>query len=105
MSNFEQDLRDNGFSIKDIDKLKSILKKDEKNKDTLQKLVSDLSKRFWGGMIAFFILALIGFDGIMNAEASNTIPYIVVLAFSFFIVYFVTPIRLAWKSYRFTKRN
>lgn len=60
MSEFEQELYNNGFSAKEIGKLKSIIKKDESKKDTLQSLVIDLSKRFWGGAIALIILMLIG---------------------------------------------
>lgn len=105
MNEFEQELYDNGFSAKDIGKLKSIIKKDESKKDTLQSLVIDLSKRFWGGMIALVILTLVGLDGIFNADASNAIPYIIVLTFAFFVVYFVTPLNLAWKANRFIRKN
>lgn len=103
MSEFEQELYNNGFSAKEVGKLKSIIKKDESKKDTLQSLVIDLSKRFWGGVIALIILMLIGLDGIFNAEASDSIPYIVVLTFAFLVVYFVTTLNLAWKSYKFTR--
>ena len=104
MNEFEQELYNNGFSAKDIGKLKSIIKKDESKKDTLQSLVIDLSKRFWGGVIALVILLLIGLDGIFNADASNAIPYIIVLTFAFLVVYFFTPLKLTWKSYKFVRR-
>ncbi|MGC1066181.1 hypothetical protein WKH16_09440 [Pantoea agglomerans] len=103
MSEFEQELYNNGFSAKEIGKLKSIIKKDESKKDTLQNLVIDLSKRFWGGVIALIILMLIGLGGIFNVDASNAIPYIVVLTFAFLVIYFVTPLNLAWKSYKLTR--
>lgn len=103
MSEFEQELYNNGFSAKEIGKLKSIIKKDESKKDTLQSLVIDLSKRFWGGVIALIILMLIGLGGIFNADASNAIPYIIVLTFAFLVIYFVTPLNLAWKSYKFNR--
>lgn len=105
MNDFEQKLLDNGFSAKNIGKLKSIINKDESKKDTLQSLVIDLSKRFWGGVIALVILALIGLNGIFNADSSNAIPYIIVLTFAFLVVYFVTPLNLAWKSYNFIRKN
>ncbi|WP_052272113.1 hypothetical protein [Pantoea sp. CFSAN033090] len=105
MNEFEKELFNNGFSAKEIGKLKSIIKKDESKKDTLQSLVIDLSKRFWGGVIALIVLMLIGLDGIFNADASNAIPYIVVLTFAFLVVYFVTPMRLAWKSYKFVRKT
>jgi len=104
MNEFEQELYNNGFSAKDIGKLKSIIKKDESKKDTLQSLVIDLSKRFWGCVIALVILMLIGLDGIFNADASNAIPYIIILTFAFLVVYFVTPLKLTWKSYKFVRK-
>ncbi|NYS29976.1 hypothetical protein [Pantoea sp. WMus005] len=104
MNEFEQELYNNGFSAKDIGKLKSTIKKDESKKDTLQSLVIDLSKRFWGGVIALVILMLIGLDGIFNADASNAIPYIIILTFAFLVVYFVTPLKLTWKSYKFVRK-
>lgn len=105
MNEFEQKLYNNGFSAKDIGKLKNIIKKDESKKDSLQSLVLDLSKRFWGGVIALVILMLIGLDGIFNADASNAIPYIIVLTFAFLVVYFVTPLSLAWKANRFIRKT
>lgn len=51
MNEFEQELFNNGFSAKEIGKLKSIIQKDESKKDTLQSLVIDLSKRFWGALL------------------------------------------------------
>ena len=104
MNEFEQKLYNNGFSAKDIGKLKSIIKKDESKKDTLQSLVIDLSKRFWGGVIALVILMLIGLGGVFNADASHAIPYIIVLTSAFLVVYFFTPLKLTWKSYKFVRR-
>lgn len=105
MNEFEQELYNNGFSAKDIGKLRSTIKKDESKKDTLQSLVIDLSKRFWGGVIALVILMLIGLGGVFNADASHAIPYIIVLTFAFLVVYFLTPLNLSWKANRFIRKN
>lgn len=105
MNDYEQRLFDNGFTAKDIGKLKSITKKDESKNDTLQSLVIELSKRFWGGVIVLVILMLIGLDGIINSDASNAVSYVIVLTFAFLVVYFVTPLRLAWKSYKFVRKT
>ncbi|WP_313699766.1 hypothetical protein [Pantoea sp.] len=105
MNEFEQELYNNGFSAKDIGKLKSTIKKDESKKDTLQSLVIDLSKRLWGGVIVLVILKLIGLDGIFNADASSAIPYIIVLKFAFLVVYFMTPLNLSWKANRFIRKT
>jgi len=49
MTDFEEKLLASGFSQKDIRKLKSIVQKDKYQKETLQQLVNELSKRFLGG--------------------------------------------------------
>lgn len=105
MNQYEKKLFDNGFTTKDIGKLRSIVKKDESQSDTLQTLVIDLSKRFWGGVIGVSILILIGLYGALNADKSDFLSYVIVLGFAFLIIYFVTPLRLSWKAYRFIKKN
>jgi len=105
MNDYEKKLLDHGFSAKDIGKLKNIIKKDESQKDTLQSLVIDLSRRFWGGIIGLVLLALIGLYGIFNADKSSAISYLIALAFGVLVIYFVTPLNLSWKSYRFIKKT
>lgn len=105
MNDYEKKLLDHGFSAKDIGKLKNIIKKDESQKDTLQSLVIDLSRRFWGGIIGLVLLALIGFYGIFNADKSSAISYLIALVFGVLVIYFVTPLNLSWKSYRFIKKT
>lgn len=105
MSEYERKLLDHGFNDKDIGKLKRILKKDASQSDTIQSLIIDLSKRFWGGVVGIFVLILIGLHGIFNADKSDAISYIIVLGFAFLIIWFVTPLRLSWKAYWFIKKN
>lgn len=105
MNGYEKKLIEHGFSAKDIGKLKSIIEKDESQQDTIQSLVLDLSKRFFGGIIGLFILILIGLYGIFNADESDTVSYIIVLGFAVLVIYFVTPLRLSWKAYKFIKQS
>ncbi|PKH21426.1 hypothetical protein CIG19_16635 [Enterobacterales bacterium CwR94] len=104
MQNYEKKLLDNGFSKKDVDKLNKIIKRNDVHDNTLQNLVIDLSKRFLGGVIGLIILFFFSVYGVLNADKSNAISYVIVLTFSFFIIYFVTPITLSWKAYRFIKK-
>jgi len=105
MNNYEEKLLNHGFSSKEIGKLKNIIKNDVTKNDTLQSLIIDLSKRFWGGIIGLILLALIGLYGFFNAEESSAISYVIVLTFGVLVIYFVTPLRLSWKSYRFLKHK
>ncbi|WP_313667166.1 hypothetical protein [Atlantibacter sp.] len=105
MNGYEKKLIEHGFSAKDIGKLKSIIEKDKSQQDTIQSLVLDLSKRFFGGIIGLFILILIGLYGIFNADESDAVSYIIVLGFAVLVIYFVTPLRLSWKAYKFIKQS
>ncbi|SCC70208.1 hypothetical protein [Kosakonia oryziphila] len=105
MTEYEKKLIDHGFSTKDIGKLKSIIEKDESQQDTIQSLVLDLSKRFFGGVLGLFILMLIGLYGIFNTDESDAISYIIVLGFAFLVIYFVTPLKLSWKAYKFIRQS
>lgn len=105
MTEYEKKLIDHGFSVKDIGKLKSIIEKDESQQDTMQSLILDLSKRFFGGVFGIFILMIIGLYGIFNADESDAISYIIVLGFAFLVIYFVTPLKLSWKAYKFIRQS
>ncbi|ARJ40797.1 hypothetical protein B1H58_01510 [Pantoea alhagi] len=105
MNDYEKKLLDNGFSGKDIGKLKGIIKKDQSQTDTLQSLVIDLNKRFWGGVIGLALLALVGLYGLFTADKSSAFSYFIVLAFGIVVIYFVTPLNLAWKCHKFKKTS
>lgn len=103
MSNFEQQLLQNGFSAKDIRKLNEILNRDEKKSDTLQSLIQELSKRFWAGIILMFFILSVFIYGIAEGHKESLISYAIVLISGAAIVYFVIPMNLAWKAHRFVK--
>lgn len=105
MTDYEKELLDNGFSYKDIGKLNSVLKNDESQKETIQSLVLDLSRRFWGGVIGIAILILLALYGIFKSGDADAISYIIVIGFAFLVIYFVTPLKLSWKAYRFIKKT
>ncbi len=103
MSDFEQQLLQNGFSAKDIRKLNEILNRDEKKSDTLQSLIQELSKRFWAGIILMLFILSVFIYGIAEGHKESLISYAIVLISGATIVYFVIPMNLAWKAHRFVK--
>lgn len=105
MNDYEQKLLENGFYAKDIAKLKSIIKRDESQTESLKSLVLDLSKRFWGGVICIAIIASVFAYGIYKRQNESLMSYGIVLIVGLVIVYFVTPLKLAWKAHRFMKQN
>jgi hypothetical protein len=52
----EKDLLDNGFSRKQLSRLKEVLSRKENAGETLSTLVDDLSKRFYGGVICLMLI-------------------------------------------------
>jgi len=105
MNDYEQKLLENGFSEKDIGKLKSIIKRDKSQSDSLKSLVLDLSKRFWGGVICIAIIASVFAYGIYKGHNESLISYGIVLIIGLIIVYFVIPLNLAWKAHCFIRKN
>lgn len=105
MNDYEQKLLENGFSAKDIGKLKSIIKRDESQTDSLKSLVLDLSKRFWGGVICIAIIASVFAYGIYKGHNESLVSYGIVLIIGVIIVYFVIPLNLAWKAHCFIRKN
>ncbi|MGC0859683.1 hypothetical protein WKG86_11825 [Pantoea agglomerans] len=105
MNEFEQKLLQNGFSAKDLRKLKDILIRDENKSDTLQSLVQELSKRFWAGIICMAVLISVFIYGVAKGHQQSLISYAIVLMVGAVIVYLVIPMNLAWKSYRVIREN
>lgn len=105
MNDYEQRLLRNGFSAKDVGKLKAILTRDENQSDTLQSLVQELSKRFWAGIICLIILSVVFIYGLAKGHTESLISYAIVLIMGAVIVYFVIHMNLAWKAFRFTRES
>ncbi|MBP2199837.1 hypothetical protein [Pantoea cypripedii] len=97
----ENELREKGFSEKDLIRLKQILSKPHNRGQTLSSLIIDLSKRFWGGIICMIVLAFVAVLGIFKDSAENTSAYVIVIVFGLVVVYFITPINLAWKARKY----
>jgi len=103
LNEFEQKLLQNGFSAKDLRKLKDMLTRDESKSYTPQSLVQELSKRFWAGIICMATLISVFIYGVAKGHQQSLISYAIVLMVGAVIVYLVIPMNLAWKSYKFTR--
>ncbi len=64
----EDELREHGFTDKEIACLREILTRQESNKETYVTLIDSLRKRFWGGVIVVCTAFAIVVSWIFNLE-------------------------------------
>lgn len=102
---FVNDLRANGFTDKDISRLRTIVESVPTKDQTFPSIVLDLSKRFWGGVIGMLLMAVIAIFGSIYDSAENFVIYLIVILFGVTVVYIVTPMKLAWKAHRYMAKK
>lgn len=102
---FVNDLKANGFTEKDISRLRLIVESAPTKDQTFSSIVLDLSKRFWGGVIGMLLMAVIAFFGSIYDSAENLVIYLIVILFGVTVVYIVTPMKLAWKAHRYMAKK
>ncbi|CNK16122.1 membrane protein [Yersinia mollaretii] len=102
----EKKLLDNGFTVKNIEHMRKIISRDEEPKETYLSLLKELKKRFFGGclicVILFTPLIIMLFNNYTTDELSS---YIIALVFGLYVTYYITPMNLAWKSYRYLSKE
>ncbi|EPE4165728.1 membrane protein [Yersinia bercovieri] len=100
-SEMENKLLDNGFTAKNIAHMRKIISRDDTQKETYSSLLKDLKKRFFAGCLicAIFLTVLVIF--IIKYSVSETSSYLIVMFFGLFATYYIIPMNLAWKSYRY----
>lgn len=99
----ERDLAENGFTDKNISRLKEILSRNENQDESFSTLIEDLSKRFYGGVICLvLILAPMIFLPFFYS-ISLLMYYLPVAIFGVFTVYVLAPLGLSWKAHNFMK--
>lgn len=99
----EKDLLDNGFSDRNLTRLKEVLTRSENANETLTSLVDDLSKRFYGGVICLvLIMAPLVFLPVFYPP-SLLMYYLPVAVFGVIAVWFLIPLGLSWKAYKLVK--
>lgn len=101
----EKKLLENGFTAKNIEHMRKIISRDDEQKETYLSLLKDLKKRFWAGCLicAIFLIVLIVF--ILKYSVSETSSYLIVMIFSLYATYYIIPMNLAWKSYRYLNKE
>lgn len=97
----EKELKENGFTDKELRRLREILLRKHNNDRTMSSLIIDLSKRFWGGVICSVVIVLISVLSYIGDEPKSVFIYIPVMLISLIAIYFITPMKLAWKARKF----
>lgn len=99
----EKDLADYGFTEKNISRLKEVLSRPENKDETFSSLIEDLSKRFYGGIICLLLtFAPFTFLPFMY-PIKLTFLYIPLAIFGVIAAYYIIPLNLSWKAYKFKK--
>ncbi|HDL8116139.1 TPA: hypothetical protein PXQ47_004211 [Yersinia enterocolitica] len=101
-SEMEKKLLDNGFTDKNIVHMRKIISRDDTQKETYSSLLKDLKKRFFAGCLICAILFIPFIIMMFNDYTSGELfSYLVVLIFGLYMTYYITPLNLSWKSYRY----
>ncbi|KHS97122.1 hypothetical protein RC90_14240 [Pectobacterium brasiliense] len=102
----EKELLENGFTQDDINFMRKIISRGEDSEETLLMLTHTLKSRFHTGcflcvvLITIFIATLI----IRNDIIVISVYFSFTLIFVFF-VYYIIPMKLAYKSYSYLNRK
>lgn len=99
----EKDLIDNGFTKKDISRLKEILSRQESTDESFTTLIKDLSKRFYAGVICLILLLTLFAFAFTFYPTSVILSYIPVVIIGVAIIYYVIPLNLSWKAWKLIK--
>ncbi|MEI7077084.1 hypothetical protein [Pectobacterium versatile] len=102
----EKELLENGFSQKDINLMRKIISRGEDSEETLQNLTHTLRARFYNGCFLFIVIIsafTINFIFNTSADLIETSVFLFFMIFSLFIIYYIGPMSLAYKSYRIIK--
>lgn len=99
----EKDLLDNGFTSKQLSRLKEVLSREENADETLSTLVDDLSKRFYGGMICLLLILVPLILLPVFYTYSLLLYYLPVAVFGVIAVWYLIPLGLSWKAHKMMK--
>ena len=102
-SEMESILLKNGFTERNITHMRKIISRDDEGKETFTTLIYDLKKRFYAGCLLILVLLMPLLIMIGNSSG-DVKTYFMVLIFGMMCLYYIIPMNLAWKSYRFLLR-
>lgn len=98
----EKKLARNGFSDKEITRLREIT---EKENETYLDLLRDLRKRFFAGMSMIVVMLVLFLIAAITSPSEHGIGMGIASIIVFAAVYFITPMKLATKAYRYLNNN
>ncbi|EOC3062499.1 hypothetical protein ACVS9S_003236 [Cronobacter dublinensis] len=99
----EKDLLENGFTVRNVSRLREVLNRNENAGETLSGLVDDLSRRFYAGVLCLLlVLAPLIFLPVFYPP-SLLLYYLPVAIFGVIAVWYLIPLGLSWKAYRMMK--
>lgn len=99
----EKELLDNGFTVKNVCRLREVLNRDENAGETLSGLVDDLSKRFYGAVICLFLILTPLIVLPVFYPPSLLLYYLPVAIFGIIAVWYLIPLGLSWKAHKILK--
>lgn len=100
----EKDLSANGFTEKEIARLREILTRPESKNETYAGLVNNLEKRFFAGVLCLTLIFIPILPIAFSYRSDVLISYIPVFAFCFFAIYFLIPLKMSWKAYKMQRK-
>ncbi|PZD63540.1 MULTISPECIES: hypothetical protein [Pantoea] len=98
----EKNLAENGFNAKDIAALRM---QAEKSGTTYPALLKELSIRFTASMFLVVILAIVWIYTIMYKDSLAITSYSITMLIIAPIFYIFTPMKLGYKSFRYTRKK
>ncbi|KFX00225.1 hypothetical protein JV33_09280 [Pectobacterium carotovorum subsp. carotovorum] len=102
----EKELLENGFTQGDVNFMRKIISRGENSEETLLMLTHTLKSRFHTGCFLCVVLITI----LITTLIIKYDIIVISVYFSFtlifvFLVYYITPMKLAYKSYSYLKRK
>ncbi|MDN0110873.1 hypothetical protein QVO02_09680 [Yersinia mollaretii] len=104
----EKELLANGFTEKEVNRLKKFLTSEYANDtegDTLESIILDLKKRFIPSCFCILLVLLLYPLIVTKPVLIELSVYLVIAIFSFFCINLITPMKLSCKAYRFLKNK
>jgi len=98
----ERSLAENGFNAKDISALRM---QAEKSGTTYPALLKELSLRFIASMLLVIILAIVWIYTLMYKDSLAITSYSITMLIIAPIFYIFTPMKLGYKSFRYTRKK
>lgn len=101
----EKDLREYGFTDKEIHRLDDILSRSARMNGSYNTLIDELGKRFIRSVFCFFLVFFAFVFQIFKYGSDGIWLFMIVSLFSIILIYYMTPLNLAWKVFLFSRKN